>query len=81
MPKISRGQAMADAIFKIKSEFVSMSEDDRIRFIENYGLLNNYQRVALIQLKKFMTPKEKRVYKTQVEKQTQKESEQPDGPS
>lgn len=81
MPKINRGQMMADAIFKIKSDFLLMNEEQRLAFIENYSILNNYQRVALMQAKRYMSAKEKKAYNAQLNKQTEKDTEQPGGPN
>lgn len=76
----NRGQIMADEILKIKMAFLTASEEQRLQVIETYPIMNNYQRVALMQCKKYMSTKEKRAYKAQVESVKSNEPSEPNGP-
>ena len=76
----NRGQIMADEILKIKMAFLTASEEQRLQVIETYPVMNNYQRVALMQCKRYMSTTEKRAYKAQVDAELSKESIGPCGP-
>lgn len=77
MAKISRGQAISNEIMNFKMSFINSSEEERLHLIEKFAFLNNYQRVAIMQCKKFMSSKEKKAYKTKTEEKTQENSKEP----
>ena len=64
-------------IMNFKMSFINSSEEERLHLIEKFAFLNNYQRVAIMQCKKFMSSKEKKAYKTKTEEKTQENSKEP----
>ena len=63
MVRIPGATIMMQNIRKTQVDFVSMSAEDRLKFIERYEYLQPYQKTALLQCRKFMSPAEKRAYK------------------
>ena len=63
MVRILGATLMMENIMLTKNDFFSMSPEDRIKFIQKYELLLPYQKTALLQCRKFMSPAEKREYK------------------
>ena len=43
--------------------FINMSSEERIKYIKRYSVLQPYQKVALLQSKRYMNSDEKKVFK------------------
>ena len=63
-----RCKAMQDAINGYKIRFLTMSEEEREKYLSRYSRLSNYEQVALSQLKRHMTTKEKAIIKAEIAK-------------
>ena len=63
MGKPSRAEIMNCNIRNAITTFLNMTTEERINYINRYQCLLPYEKTALLQCKKFMTPVEKRTYK------------------
>ena len=70
-----RCKAMQDAINEHKIKFLSMNEDEREKYLSRYSKMSNYEQVALSQIKKHMTNKEKAIIKTEISKMNEEAAE------
>lgn len=61
--KRQKTKPMYDLIADTILRFVNCSSQQRITYINNYEHLLPYEKVALIQAKKYMTTEEKKAYK------------------
>ena len=61
-------QQMIDNIQKTKCEFLILSSEERLKFLDKYDLLMPYQKTALIQCRKYMSYTEKTKFKQVIEK-------------
>ena len=64
MAKISRAQALANSITEAQVRFFNMSENERIEYINKYDKMQPYQKIALRGCRKFMSAKEKSVFRS-----------------
>lgn len=79
MVKISRAQALANSITEAQVRFFNMSENERIEYINKYDKMQPYQKIALRGCRKFMSAKEKSVFRSvaQPKQETTAEEKQP----
>lgn len=75
MVRLTGAELMMQNIRNTQNAYLKMSVEDRIKFIESYKVLYPYQKTALLQLRKFMSPAEKRALKkmTDLAKQSSEE--------
>ncbi len=66
---------MIDNIRKFQSDFLMLGSEERIALLDRYEFMHPYQKTALFQCKKYMTPAEKRKYKQVTEKLASKSNE------
>ena len=59
---------MIEGIRATQNQFLNMSSQERIAFINRYEILQPYQTTALLQCKKFMTTAERKALKQIQEK-------------
>lgn len=72
--KKSGATILIENIRATQNQFLNMTSEERIAFIERYEKLQPFQTTALMQCKKFMTPAEKKTYKAAVQKAAEKNS-------
>lgn len=75
MVKKTGAALMMERIRTAQMQFLSMSSEDRIKFISGYEFLQPYQVTALYQCKRYMSPQEKRALKQAIEKIKAKNSD------
>ena len=68
MVKQTGAARMIEAIRATQNQFLKMTSDERLEFINRYEFLQPYQTTALIQCKKFMTTAERKALKQVQEK-------------
>ncbi len=68
MVKQTGAARMIESIRATQNQFLNMTSNERIEFINRYEILQPYQTTALIQCKKFMTTAERKALKQVQEK-------------
>ena len=63
MERKTKAQILSEKIAKFKIAFLNMNEAERLKIIQDYDLLKSYEKVVLIQCKKYMSKSEKEAYK------------------
>lgn len=80
MGKRNGALIMIENIRQVQTMFLNSSSEQRINYINNFERLLPYERTALMQCKKFMTPEEKRVYFDVVKKISERQNKTSEPP-
>ena len=75
MAKMLGSVRMQNSINEAIIRFVNMTSEERIKYINGYSILQPYQKVALLQSKRYMNSAEKKVF-SEVRKACAEKSEQ-----
>ena len=68
MVKLNGAQLMMENIRRTQNEFLNMSGEQRLKFLDRYEYLQPYQKTALLQCRKYMSAAEKRKFKQMSER-------------